>query len=69
LGFEFTRTEGPRVTPSVRSALEDLGLDTLTIVHAGTEIFSLTERVRALALRRSSTISNRFGELWGRHRL
>jgi len=52
LGFEFKRTEGPRVTPSVRSALEDLGLDALNIVHAGTETFPLAERVRALALRR-----------------
>jgi uncharacterized protein len=52
LGFEFKRTEGPRVTPSVRSALQDLGLDTVNIVHAGTETFPLAERVRAVALRR-----------------
>jgi uncharacterized protein len=52
LGFEFKRTEGPRITPSVRSALQDLGLDTLNIVHAGTETFPLAERVRAVALRR-----------------
>jgi uncharacterized protein len=51
-GFEFKRTEGPRVTPSVRSALSDLQLDALDIVHAGSESFPLAERVRALALRR-----------------
>jgi predicted AAA+ superfamily ATPase len=51
-GFEFKRTEGPRVTPSVRSALMDLRLDALDIVHAGSDSFPLAERVRALALRR-----------------
>lgn len=51
-GFEFKRTEGPRVTPSVRSALRDLRLDALDIVHAGSDSFPLAERVRALALQR-----------------
>jgi len=52
LGFEIKRTEGPRVTPSMRSALADLHLDHLDVVHAGAETFPLAERVRAVAFRR-----------------
>ena len=51
-GFEFKRTEGPRVTPSMRSALSDLGLDRLDVVHAGEHTFPLGNRIRAVALRR-----------------
>ncbi len=52
LGFECKRTAAPRLTPSIRSALADLQLDRLDIVHAGTETFPLAERVRALSLAR-----------------
>jgi predicted AAA+ superfamily ATPase len=50
LGFEFKRTTAPRLSPSIRSALADLGLDRIDIVHAGDHTFPLAERVRALAL-------------------
>lgn len=52
IGFEFKRTEGPRVTASMRSALADLRLDRLDVIHAGAETYPLTDRVRAVALRR-----------------
>lgn len=52
LGFEFKRTTAPRLSPSVRSALADLELDRVDIVHAGDHTFPLAERVRALALGR-----------------
>jgi predicted AAA+ superfamily ATPase len=52
LGFEIKRTEAPRVTPSMRSALADLRLDRIDVVHAGAETYPLTSRIRALALRR-----------------
>lgn len=52
LGFEFKRTETPRVTPSMRSALEDLKLDRLDVVHAGSQSYPLAERVRAVPLAR-----------------
>ena len=51
-GVADTTVRRYRVTPSMRSALRDLRLDTLDIVHAGSDSFSLAERVRALALRR-----------------
>jgi hypothetical protein len=49
LGFEFKRTDAPAITPSMRSALADLELDQLDVVHAGRETFALGERVRAVA--------------------
>ena len=50
LGFEFKRTTVPKITPSMRHALSDLGLDRLDVVHAGEESFPLGDRLRALAL-------------------
>jgi predicted AAA+ superfamily ATPase len=51
-GFEFKLTDAPRVTRSMRSAIEDLHLDSLDVVHAGEETFPLGERIRGVALRR-----------------
>jgi predicted AAA+ superfamily ATPase len=52
LGFELKRTDAPRLTPSIRTALEDLKLERLDVVHAGEHTFPLGERVRAVALGR-----------------
>ncbi len=49
LGFELKRTAQPRVTRSMRSALETLELDELVVVHAGPRTFALGERIRAVA--------------------
>lgn len=49
LGFEIKRTDSPRVTASMRSALQTLGLDQLTVVHAGKRSFPLGDKVVALA--------------------
>ena len=47
-GFEVKRTEAPRLTPSMRSALETLDLRRLDVVHAGQRSYRLAPRVRAL---------------------
>lgn len=52
LGFEIKLTEAPSVTASMRSALSDLALRRLDVVHAGEHTFPLGPRIRALALRR-----------------
>jgi len=52
LGFECKRTDAPRLSPSIRSALADLKLDRVDVVHAGDHTFPLAERVRALSLSR-----------------
>jgi predicted AAA+ superfamily ATPase len=51
-GFEFKRTVAPRLTRSMHSALTDLRLERLDVVHAGEHTFPLAATVRALALRR-----------------
>ena len=50
--FEIKRTSSPRVTPSMRIALEDLGLARLDVIHAGDETFDLAPRIRAVSLSR-----------------
>ena len=47
-GFEVKRTEAPRLTASMRSALEALRLHRLDVVHAGDRLYRLAPRVRAL---------------------
>jgi predicted AAA+ superfamily ATPase len=51
-GFEFKRTSSPKVTPSMRSALSDLHLQSLDIIHAGEATFPLDKKIRAVALTR-----------------
>lgn len=50
LGFEFKRSEAPVMTASMRRALEDLELDHLVVVHAGTRDYPVADRTDALAL-------------------
>ncbi len=51
-GFEIKLTSSPRVTPSMRSALEDLRLAQLDVIHAGDRTFELAPRIRAVSLAR-----------------
>jgi hypothetical protein len=51
-GFEFKRTSAPAVTKSMRTALEDLRLHRLDVVHGGPQTFALAPRIRAVALAR-----------------
>lgn len=57
-GFEFKRTTSPQITRSMQSALSDLRLTRLDIVHAGKDTFPLAKRVRAVAARQ---ITKSFG--------
>jgi hypothetical protein len=54
-GFEIKRTVAPRVTPSMRAALEDLELTRLDVLHAGDETFPLGPKVRAVSAARILT--------------
>ncbi len=51
LGFEFKRTSAPRLTRSMRNAMQALKLDELVVVHAGRDAFAMEKRVRAVPLR------------------
>ncbi len=48
-GFEFKRTEAPRVTPSMRSAMESLDLTSLRVIHAGETSFPIARKIDAIA--------------------
>ncbi|MBN1465890.1 ATP-binding protein [candidate division KSB1 bacterium] len=47
-GFEIKRTTAPRLTPSMRSAMDTLKLTRLDVIHMGEHIFPLAEKVRAV---------------------
>ncbi len=49
-GFEVKRTSAPSITPSMRTALEDLKLQRLFVVHAGEYSFDMAKNIRAIAL-------------------
>jgi len=51
-GFEVKRTSAPRITPSMRSALAELKLTRLDVIHAGTDTYPMAKNIRAVALQR-----------------
>lgn len=51
LGFEVKRTTAPTLTRSMHTALADLGLDHLWVVHAGGERWEMAPHVTALPAR------------------
>ena len=52
LGFEIKRTVAPEVTRSMHVAKSDLKLDSLDVIHAGRETWSMKDGVRAVAFSR-----------------
>lgn len=52
LGFEIKRTSTPRTTKSMHAARESLGLDTITLIHAGENSYPLAEGIQAMAFSR-----------------
>lgn len=47
-GVECKRTDAPRVTPSIRHAISDLGLERVLVVYPGEKRLHLADRVEAL---------------------
>ncbi len=52
LGFEVKLTTAPSASASARTALADLKLDRVDVVHAGAETYELADRIRALSVTR-----------------
>ena len=50
LGVECKRVDAPRLTPSMRIALEDLGLDHLVVIYPGLRAYPLADRVSVIPL-------------------
>ena len=48
LGVECKRADAPRLTPSVRIALDDLGLDRVAVVYPGARRYALADQVEAV---------------------
>lgn len=49
-GVEIKRSDAPVMTPSMRSALEDLGLERLAVIYPGTRRYRMAPRVTAVPL-------------------
>ena len=50
LGVECKRIDAPRMTPSMRTAREDLHLEQIAVVYPGTKRYSLDDGVAAVPL-------------------
>lgn len=53
-GVEVKRMDAPRMTPSIRSALEDLGLEHLTVMYPGVRRYRLSEQVEVVPVQELS---------------
>lgn len=50
-GVEFKHVDAPKLTVSMRSALEDLQLENLTVIYPGVLRYPLAEKVTTVPLR------------------
>ncbi|MEK7703373.1 MAG: ATP-binding protein [Myxococcota bacterium] len=50
LGIECKRADAPRLTPSIRIALQDLGIRRVAVLYPGSKRYTLGERVEAVPL-------------------
>lgn len=62
LGVECKRADAPSMTPSIRIALEDLGLERVAVVYPGDRRYPIADRVEAVPLRDVATPGALFGE-------
>ena len=60
-GVECKRADAPRVTPSMRIALEDVGLERIAVVHPGDRRYPIADRIEAVPLRDLATPAGLFG--------
>ncbi|MBI5446204.1 MAG: hypothetical protein HY900_33945, partial [Deltaproteobacteria bacterium] len=57
-GFEFKYGDAPRTTRSMFTALEDLKLEHLWVVHPGSERYAAEERITMLPLGQVASLAN-----------
>lgn len=55
LGIECKRVDAPRLTPSMRTALEELKLQQIAVIYPGTRRYPLAKRVHAVPLDQLAT--------------
>ena len=56
IGVEIKRADAPRLTPSMRTALDDLQLDRLLVVYPGTQRYPWADRVETLPFAELGTV-------------
>jgi len=49
-GFECKRMDAPKLTPSMKIALEDLDLERLIVIYPGDRSYPLHDRVEAVPI-------------------
>lgn len=49
-GIEIKRMDAPRMTPSIRAAVEDLGLEHLTVIYPGERRYRLSDQVEVMPM-------------------
>ena len=63
LGIECKRADAPRLTPSIRIALDDLRLQRVAVIYPGSKRFALADRVEAVPLDELATPGRLFAEV------
>lgn len=61
-GVECKRVDAPRMTPSMRIALADLGLERIAVIYPGTRRYALADRVEAVPLATLAEPGRLFGK-------
>lgn len=61
IGIECKRADAPRMTPSIRAALEDLALEKVAVIYPGTRRYPITDRVEAIPLAQLADSGGLFG--------
>ncbi|MFN3490603.1 MAG: ATP-binding protein [Anaerolineales bacterium] len=50
IGIECKRMDAPKLTPSMKTAMQDLALDELIVVYPGSQPYPLTDKIQVLPL-------------------
>ena len=61
-GIECRRTDAPRMTPSIRIAMADLGLARVAVIYPGAKRFPIADRVEAVPLQTLAKKASIFAE-------
>ena len=54
-GVEFKRIDQPKITPSMKTAIEDLDLEKITVIYPGDKQFKLSDQITVMPLKYCAT--------------
>ena len=54
-GIEIKRRDAPKLTPSIRNGLHDLGLQQVVVIYPGDKAYPLSDQVRVIPLSQLAT--------------